>query len=139
MGLLCASVFDNHFLYQCCFQNIRLISWLKNINERTVKNGNPLPQISISIKDNINSGIVNDLFYLIFVHAKNFFATGDCISCSKCVNMCPLNNIQIENGLPVWGNSCTHCMACICHCPKEAIEYGKHSRGLIRYTCKKEI
>lgn len=104
-----------------------------------IKNGNPLPQISISIKDNINSGIVNDLFYPIFVHAKKFFATGDCISCGKCVNMCPLNNIQIENGLPVWGNSCTHCMACICHCPKEAIEYGKHSRGLIRYTCKKGI
>ena len=25
-------------------------------------------------------------------------------------------------------------MACICRCPKAAIEYGKHSRGLPRYT-----
>lgn len=105
----------------------------------SIKNGNPLPQTSISIKDNINSGVVNVLFYPVFVHAKKFFATGDCVSCGKCVNMCPLNNIQLENGLPVWGNSCTHCMACICHCPKEAIEYGKHSQGLNRYTCKKEI
>ena len=25
------------------------------------------------------------------------------------------------------------CMACICYCPKEAIEYGKKSRGKPRY------
>ena len=36
---------------------------------------------------------------------------------------CPLNNIRLENGKPVWGKHCTHCMACICDCPKEAIEY----------------
>ena len=30
-------------------------------------------------------------------------------------------------------------MACICRCPKKAIEYGKHSRGLARYTCQKDI
>ena len=25
-------------------------------------------------------------------------------------------------------------MACICRCPREAVEYGKHSRGLPRYV-----
>ena len=35
------------------------------------------------------------------------------------------------------GNHCTHCMACICRCPTEAIEYGKHSQGLPWYICKK--
>ena len=33
------------------------------------------------------------------------------------------------------GNQCTHCMACICRCPSEAIEYGKHSIGKPRYVC----
>ena len=46
---------------------------------------------------------------------------------------CPLNNIRLENGKPVWGKNCTHCMACICYCPKEAIEYGKKSKGKPRY------
>lgn len=104
-----------------------------------IKNGNKLPQSDISFGDKINSGIINNLFYPVFVHAKKFYVTDNCISCVKCVNICPLNNICIENGKPVWEDNCTHCMACICRCPKEAIEYGKHSQGLTRYTCKKEV
>jgi len=106
---------------------------------RCIKKGDKLTQPEISFGDKMNSGIVNDLFYPVFVHAKKFYATGDCISCGKCVRSCPLNNIRMEEGKPVWGKDCTHCMACICRCPKEAIEYGKHSRGLTRYTCKKEV
>ncbi|WP_366008713.1 4Fe-4S binding protein [uncultured Eubacterium sp.] len=33
----------------------------------------------------------------------------------------------------IWGNQCTHCMACICYCPTEAIKYGKKSIGKPRY------
>ena len=55
----------------------------------------------------MNSGIINNLFYPVFVHAKKFYATDDCISCGKCVNVCPLNNVRIENGKPVWGDHCT--------------------------------
>lgn len=104
-----------------------------------IKNGNTLPKRNISFGDKANSGIINGLFYPLFVHAKKFYATEDCISCGKCVNVCPLENVSIENGKPKWGNSCTHCMACICKCPKEAIEYGKHSKGLPRYICPKQI
>lgn len=88
--------------------------------------------------DKLNSGLINDLFYPLFVHSKKFYATEDCISCGKCKTLCPLNNIEIKGGKPVWGNSCTHCMACICRCPTNAIEYGSHSKGLIRYVCPKE-
>ena len=44
-----------------------------------------------------------------------------------------MNNITLRGGRPVWGKACTHCMACICYCPAEAIEYGKKSRGKPRY------
>lgn len=44
-----------------------------------------------------------------------------------------MNNIQLIDGKPVWGKNCTHCMACICYCPQEAIEYGKKSVGKPRY------
>lgn len=40
---------------------------------------------------------------------------------------------SLQNGKPVWGQDCTHCMACICCCPAEAIEYGKMSLGKPRY------
>ena len=61
-----------------------------------------------------------------------------CIGCGKCEKACPLNNIKLVDHRPVWGKRCTHCMACICRCPKEAIEYGKHSEGLPRYVCGKK-
>ena len=79
------------------------------------------------------SGPVNPAFYRFFVRADAFRATDACIGCGKCVERCPLNNIRLENGKPVWGKHCTHCMACICYCPKEAIEYGKKSKGKPRY------
>lgn len=29
----------------------------------------------------------------------------------------------------------THCMACICRCPTQAVEYGKRSQGKPQYQC----
>lgn len=102
---------------------------------RLIKNGNIYLQPPITLKDRIISSIVNAIFYPAIVHAKKFRSTDACISCGKCEKVCPLSNIRLENGKPVWGDDCTHCMACICRCPREAIEYGKHSVGMVRYTC----
>lgn len=96
------------------------------------------PAVQISFADKVSSGIVNDLFYPLFVHAKKFHATDDCIGCGVCEKVCPLKNIKLENGKPRWADRCTHCMACINRCPKEAIEYGRHSVGLPRYVCPKK-
>lgn len=117
---------------------IEMIRQAEHVIDRTalcIKNGDKLPQSDISFGDKLNSGIINDLFYPMLVHAKKFYATEDCVSCGKCVRVCPLNNVRLENGRPVWGEECTHCMACICRCPRKAIEYGNHSKGLPRYTC----
>ncbi|MCQ4950394.1 EFR1 family ferrodoxin [Bittarella massiliensis (ex Durand et al. 2017)] len=104
---------------------------------RLLKGGEDLPASEVSFGDRVNSGLVNRLFYPLFVRAKKFYATDDCISCGRCVDVCPLGNVRLAGGKPVWWDRCTHCMACICRCPKEAIEYGRHSRGLPRYTCPK--
>lgn len=86
-----------------------------------------------NLYDRFMSGPVNPIFYSFFVKA-NAFAAGDaCISCGQCARLCSTNNITIQNGKPAWGDNCTHCMACICRCPTEAIEYGKKSRGKPRY------
>lgn len=83
--------------------------------------------------DHLLSGPVNPIFYRFFVKAKAFRAGDGCVGCGRCVRACPLNNLQLRDGRPVWGKRCTHCMACICHCPTEAIEYGKASVGKPRY------
>ncbi|MDB0439515.1 EFR1 family ferrodoxin [Clostridioides difficile] len=97
------------------------------------------PESKVTFKNKFSSGLVNNIFYPIFVHSKKFYVTDACVSCRKCENVCPLENIHLNDGKPNWGNNCTHCMACICKCPKEAIEYGKHSKGMARYICPKEI
>lgn len=87
----------------------------------------------------LESGPVNRLFYSMFISAKKFYATDACISCRTCEAVCPLSNIRMENGRPVWGDSCTHCMACLCRCPAGAVEYGSKTKGLLRYTCPKKM
>ena len=98
-----------------------------------VRAGQEFPPPRDTLYDRFMSGPVNPAFYHFFVKADAFRATDACIGCGKCVELCPLNNIRLENGKPVWGKHCTHCMACICYCPKEAIEYGKKSKGKPRY------
>ena len=61
-----------------------------------------------------------------------------CVSCGKCAQRCPLNNIRISDGKPVWNGNCTHCMACIGGCPTEAIEYKSASKGNRRYYIMKD-
>lgn len=95
----------------------------------------PFPARKLSVVDKLKTGPVNQGFYKFYVKADDFFVTDKCISCGKCVDSCVLNNIQLMDGKPGWGPSCTHCMACICGCPTEAIEYGKRSQGKRRYLC----
>ncbi|MBQ9984327.1 MAG: EFR1 family ferrodoxin [Lachnospiraceae bacterium] len=66
--------------------------------------------------------------------AKDFYSTEQCIGCGKCVKLCPLNNIELENGKPVWSDNCTHCMACIGNCPTQAIEYGTITQDKEQYN-----
>lgn len=101
--------------------------------------GNNIPSKPITAKDKLASGFINRSFYPLFVHAKKFHVNKDCVSCGACESKCPLNNIELVQGLPVWGKDCTHCMACIAYCPVTAIEYGTKSKGKPRYVFPKTI
>lgn len=98
--------------------------------------GETLPEQKAGVADRIKSSLVNRAFYPLMVKDRPFYVTDDCVSCGKCAEACVMDNITMENGKPRWHGSCTHCMACICGCPKAAIEYGKKSQGKPRYQCK---
>lgn len=100
-----------------------------------VREGRPFPEHRAGVIDRFKSGPVNDLFYKFCVRAKPFRATDACIGCGSCARLCMTNNIRIVEGRPVWGDNCTHCMACICLCPQKAVEYGRWSLGKPRYRC----
>ena len=107
---------------------------IKNIGD-AIKDNGAIPEKKAGVFAKASSDIVNTLFYSLVVSAKKFYTTDACIGCGKCTKVCPLNNISLMEGKPVWGEQCTHCMACICKCPKEAVEYGKRSKGKPRYQC----
>lgn len=98
-----------------------------------IKTGQKFALPRNNLYDRFMSGPVNPIFYSFFVKANAFTAGDACTGCGQCARLCPMNNITIQNGKPAWGSDCTHCMACICYCPTEAIEYGKKSLGKPRY------
>lgn len=64
---------------------------------------------------------------------KKFHATSDCVGCGLCSEICPVQNIKLQDHHPVWQHNCERCMACIQWCPTEAIQYGKKTADRARY------
>lgn len=64
---------------------------------------------------------------------KGFNVNENCIACNLCKEVCPVSNIDLEDGKPVWKGNCTDCMACINLCPKSAINIGKKTIKKNRY------
>lgn len=98
-----------------------------------IKDGKELKTKKAGPLGSFLSGPVNWGFYKFIIGDRKFYVTDKCVSCGQCAENCMVNNIRMENGRPVWQGGCIHCMACICRCPVQAIEYGKHSVGLRRY------
>ena len=99
-----------------------------------IAEGRRFNSVKVSVMGMLNSNF-NGMFYSVCVKDKNFAAGDKCVGCGLCAKDCPMGNIRMENGRPVWNGNCTHCMRCICSCPQEAIEYGKTSVGKPRYKC----
>ena len=100
---------------------------------RKILGGEPFIDPKINKMEYRSTLLILKPYYRWFITTKKFRAEDSCIGCGKCEKVCPLGNIRMEKGLPQWGDRCTHCMACINFCPKDAIEYGKGSVGKIRY------
>ena len=81
----------------------------------------------------LKSHWINTSFNKYATDDRKYRATEACVGCGKCESVCPLHNITLVNGRPVWNGSCTMCMACYHHCPVNAIQYGKATKGKGQY------
>ena len=96
--------------------------------------GQPFSPTRDNLYDRFMSGPVNPIFYAALrqggaLHRQRMPAPA---AASASGDVPPTTSL-CGTGKPVWGKDCTHCMACICYCPAEAIEYGKKSLGKPRY------
>ncbi len=81
----------------------------------------------------LKSHLVNPGFSRFAANDRKYHTTEACIHCGKCVEVCPLMNITLEEGRPVWHGHCTICMACYHYCPVNAVQYGKATKGKGQY------
>lgn len=81
----------------------------------------------------IKSGLIYNMFAKHSLTDKPYTCNDKCISCRKCVKACPVSNVELVNGKPMWKGHCTQCLACIHICPTKSIDYGKITRNKGRY------
>lgn len=72
-------------------------------------------------------------FNSYLVTADRFYASEECVECGVCGRSCPLHNVKVD-GRPQWGEQCCMCLSCYHHCPKQAVQYGKATKGKGQYT-----
>ena len=53
--------------------------------------------------------------------------------CGTCMRTCPMYNISMKDGKPLWGNNCAMCLACYHRCPAHAVMYGHTTRHKGQY------
>lgn len=86
----------------------------------------------------ISRVVLSNLVYKFFLAGlpnmdKKFYSDDKCTKCGICSKICPVGNIELVDGRPVWNGSCQQCMACIQWCPAEAIQHGKKTVKRRRY------
>ena len=90
------------------------------------------------LPSSILANLVHSLAYPRFashVHDddRKFTVSETCTSCGICAAICPVENIDLVEGKPVWKHHCELCCGCIHLCPVGAIQAGSGTVTRQRY------
>lgn len=81
----------------------------------------------------LKTSVIYPWFIRNAMSPKPFNVDDNCISCGNCMGACPLENVMLVNGRPVWGDNCAGCLGCYHACPRHAINYGKATQNKGQY------
>jgi len=101
-----------------------------------IKNKETFSDMIVGVAAWLKSHLINPGFNRFATDDSKYLSTEVCIHCGKCVEVCPLKNVTLEEGRPKWNGNCTMCMSCYHHCPVNAIQYGKATVGKGQYYFK---
>ena len=88
-----------------------------------------LPKIKADLASASDLSPKLDLDILIRAGDKRYGTNENCTGCGICARACPVGNIELKDGRPVWLGRCENCLACYDWCPQHAIEGGVASAG----------
>lgn len=100
-----------------------------------IKNGESLKKDDKTALAAVMSCFVNKGFNKFMLKNQQLKADERCISCGKCEQLCPVNNIELTDNKPIFKGNCCGCLACLHHCPKEAINVKNQTQDKGRYIC----
>ena len=144
-GLKLASEFG--FLMPGNYIPLYPISSDKKLNKLFIKTDKSIEEISKKIESKEQAKLKKMPWigrkFFAFIYKKmsphipeakvKFFVDERCDSCGVCEKVCPVCNIKLIDGRPVWDKKCEQCLACLHWCPKEAIQFGNSTSKRKRY------
>lgn len=99
-----------------------------------VKRREHVTDVTLGSWPRLKTTVVYPLFLKYGINTKKFRSTDACISCGRCAEVCPQENINLADGRPQWDDDCSSCLGCYHACPTQAIEYGTATRGKGHYS-----
>jgi len=66
---------------------------------------------------------------LIHRNDTSFSVDENCTGCGICSRVCPVHNIKMTDGRPLWLHHCENCLACYNWCPTRAVRGGIAAEG----------
>ncbi len=81
----------------------------------------------------LKTALVYPLFRRWGINPSKWKSNETCVSCGECERRCPMKNISLTDGHPVWGDNCVSCLACYHYCPVKAIDYGSATKKKGQY------
>lgn len=132
---------DNYMVYDVMMSEKDAIAKIeKSLNEVTkiadiINENNVLVKNDTTSLSSLKSGFVNWSFKRFQANSRSFKVLDKCKKCGKCIKVCPMNNIEMKDGKPVFSDKCIFCLSCINRCPVGAIDYHGKTEKNGQYVC----